>query len=63
MKLKDLKSVLWSSRGGICETIVYDYDSNQDLEFGCSVEYAVKKYAEKEVRRIEAQDNFLVITI
>lgn len=63
MKLGDLKPVLWSSHGNIAQAIVYDQETNEDLEYGCSVDYAVKNYADREVRRIHAYNNFLVITV
>ena len=63
MKLKDLQPVLYSRRGGIQSTIVYDAEKNLDVENGCSVEYAVREYGERTVRHIEAFENQLLITI
>ena len=63
MKLKDLETVLYSSRGNIQFAIVYDSNKNADIENGCAIEYAVKKYGENEVEHIEAFENQLVITI
>lgn len=63
MKLKDLKSVLYSTRGYIQFAIVYDRVNNTDLENGCSIEYAVKKYGDRTVYHIEAFENQLIITV
>ena len=63
MKLKALKSILYSTRGCVQFAIVYDSEKNTDIENGCSIEYAVKKHGEKEVMHIEAVENQLVITI
>lgn len=63
MKLKSLSTVLYSSRGSIQSAIVYDLSANKDLEHGCSVDYAVKHYGDSEVKQIQADNNYLVITI
>jgi hypothetical protein len=69
MKLNDIKLLLHSTTGAIQRAIVYDYENNQDVEHGCSVEYAVANYGECEVKRISSYYNcvdgndYLVITI
>ena len=63
MKLKDLKTILYSSRGGVQFAIVYDREKNADLENGCSIDYAVEKYGDRTVHHIEAFENQLIITI
>lgn len=63
MKLKELKPVLRSNRGGVQFCIVYDQALNVDIETGCSVEYAVEKYGERTVYRIEAFESQILITI
>ena len=67
MKLKELESILISPRGSISRAIVYDLETDTELEYGCSVEYAVANYGEREVKRISsAYVNFypcVVITI
>ena len=63
MKLKDLKEVLYSQTGNIQFAIVWDYNTMQDLENGCSVDYAVKEYGEKELKQITATDDKLILTI
>ena len=69
MKLKDLKPILYSETGAIQWAIVYDYEKNEDLEYGCSIEFAICHYGEYEVKRIsscynyEKEDHYLVITI
>ena len=63
MKLKELKSILYSSRGSVQFAIVYDQEKNTDLASGCSIDYAVKEYGERELKRIEAFENQLLIII
>jgi hypothetical protein len=62
MKLKELKTILFSSRGSIQFAILYDCNANADIETG-SIDYIVEKYSEKEVKHIEAFENQLLITI
>ena len=63
MKLKDLECVLYSNRGNAQFAIIYSQDKNRDLENGCLIDCAVKKYGESEIKHIEAFENQLVITI
>lgn len=69
MKLKDLKSVLYSQRGDIQSVIIYNYNLNKDVEIGCSIEYAIANYGDCIVKRIGSTLNpitaldCLVITI
>ena len=63
MKLKELKSILYSSRGSVQFAIVYDSKTNTDIENGCSIDYAVEKHGDKEVKHIEAFENQLLITV
>lgn len=63
IRLGDLGSILYSYHGDIQSAIVYDLDTNTDLENGCSIDYAVKNYADSIVKRITADGNKLVITI
>lgn len=63
MKLKELSPVLYSTIGNIQFAIVYDKSENKDIESGCSVDYAVKHYAESDVKQIQADNNYLVIVI
>lgn len=63
MKLKELKSILYSPRGGVQFAVVYDSSTNTDIETGCSIEYAVRQHGEKEIVRIEAFENQLIISV
>ena len=63
MKLKELESILYSTISNIQSTIVYDLEKNEDLEIGCSVEYAITLYGECEVKHIQAEHSYMVITI
>lgn len=63
MKLTELKSILYSSRGSVQFAILYDAKTNTDIENGCSIDCIVKNYGNKEVKQIEAFENQLIITI
>ena len=67
MKLKDLKPILKSSIGRIQWTIVYDYTIHRDIEYGCSVEYAIKNYGDFGVEKIEScienNQDYLLISV
>lgn len=63
MKLKELKGVLRSTRGNVQVAIVYDSKKHADIESGCSIDYAVKTYGERELKRIEAYGDELVIIL
>ena len=52
MKLKDLKSAIYSLTGAVQLCIVYDYHANIDLHYGCSVEYAYEVFGEREIHRV-----------
>ena len=63
MKLKELKSVLYSHMGNIQWAIVWDTKTAQDIANGCSVDYAVAHYGECELVQIQAYENSLVLNI
>lgn len=63
MTLKDLSPVLRSRRDNIQTAIIWDEKECRDLENGCSVEYAIKEYGDRPVKRIEAFENNLLITV
>lgn len=44
MRLKDLKSVLRSRRGFIQFAIIYDSETNNDIESSCSIELKRSDY-------------------
>lgn len=54
MKLKDLKPILQSHTGDIQFAIVWDSITCKDLEVGCSVDYAIANYGDREVYKIKA---------
>lgn len=62
MKLKDLKAILYSSRGNVQLATLYDGDTDTDIESG-TIDYIVANYGEKEVFHIEAFENQLIITV
>ena len=62
MKLKELKSILYSSRDNVQLAIVYDRKTNVDIDEG-TIDNIVSDHGEKEVTRIEAYKNKLVITV
>ena len=63
MKLKEYRGILRSSRDGVQSVIVYDGDEYKDIEDGCSVEYALLHYGDKELYWITAENNKLVLHI
>lgn len=63
MKLKELEGVLYSNHGYLQTAIVYDVSQDLDIVDGCSIDYAVKEYAERECVRITAEDNNIVLHI
>lgn len=67
MKLSQLKPVIYSYTGNVQLCIIYDSDADIDLEHGCSAEYAIKHYGDREVKRIssvfEDGQSYLVISL
>lgn len=63
MKIKDLKSIIYSKTGDIQFVIIYDYETHTEIANGCSMEYAVCHYGDKKVKRITAYEDNIVITI
>ena len=62
MKIKDLKSVAYSSHGLIQMAIVYDYNIQHDIFCG-SIEGAIKQYGECELTRLQADQGYLVLEV
>lgn len=62
MKLNELKSILYSNRGSVQLAILYDSKTNTDIASGI-IDYIVANFGEKEVIRIEAFENKLIITV
>ena len=62
MKIKDLKSVVYSSYGMLQMAIVYDY-SAQIYVFNGTIEGAIKNYGECELTRIQADQDALVLEV
>lgn len=67
MQLKDLKPILRSQTGMIQQCIVYDLNKYEDVEHGCSAEYAINNYGERAVGRIysciENGQDYIVIEV
>ena len=63
MKLNELESVLFSSMDNIQSVIIYSRTEHKEIENGCSAEYAIKNYGEKELLRIQATNNNIVLII
>lgn len=62
MKLGEMKSILYSVHGYPQRAIIFSLKSNRDLEEGI-VDYLVNKYKDENVRRIEAFENQILITL
>ena len=63
MKLKELEDILYSQRGYVQFATVYDAEQEADIASGCTIDWAVKTFAEKEVVHIQAAGNQLIITV
>lgn len=63
MKVNGLKSVLFSSIDNIQSVIIYSRTECKEIENGCSAEYAIKNYGEKDLLRIQATNNSIVLII
>ena len=62
MKLKELKPILYSTRCNLTMGILYDSSVDMDIETGC-VDYLIEKHGERDVKRLEADGNHVVITV
>lgn len=56
-------TLLYSSIGSVQFAIVYDSKTNTVIENGCSIDFAVEKHGDKDVIRIGAVENQLLITV
>lgn len=63
MKVNELKSVLYSRAGDMQSVIIYSITEHKDIRNGCSAEYAIKNYGDKELLRIQADNNNVVLII
>ena len=52
MKIKDLTPIMFSTRGDVVFTTVYDTTTQTDLCSSASIEYVIEKYGEKEIKRM-----------
>ena len=52
MKIKDLAPIMSSKRGNVVFTTIYDTTTQIDLCSGASIEYAIEKYGEKEIKKM-----------
>lgn len=62
MKLNEMRQILYSPRGDIQMAVIYECETNTDLDAG-SVDYIVKVYGDYEVTRIQAYNNELVFYV
>ena len=62
MKIKDLKSVAYSSHRLVQWAIVYDHSTRKDVLKG-TVESAISTYGECELIRLQADQDFLVMEV
>ena len=62
MKLSDLSNILYSLKGWPQQATVYDTSTNEDIDGGV-VDSMVERYADREIVRIEAFDNILILVI
>ena len=62
MFLKNLKPVLHSNRGNVQMAVIWDSQTGSDLADG-TIDFLVEEYGDLQVKRIEAQDNQLILTV
>jgi hypothetical protein len=63
MKLKELSGILYSTRNCVQFAIIYDHNTNTDIENGCTIDFAIREHGDKEVKQIQAFVNQLLITV
>lgn len=63
MKIGDLKDIAYSNHGCVQFAVLYDYNSQKDVENGCTVDYLIREYSELELYRIQAVDDLLVLEV
>lgn len=63
MKIKDLKGIAYSNHGCVQSAVLYDYNSQNGIENGCTVDYLIENYGELELHRIQAVDDLLVLEV
>lgn len=63
MLLSQLKPILCSYHGSIQFAVLYEMVSNTTLVDGATVDYIVENYPDVVVKRIQAYDDKLIITI
>lgn len=63
MKVKDLTNVLYSTHGLMQFGIVVEENEVDPIEKDGTVDYYIKKYADREVKRIFADKDYIVIVI
>lgn len=62
MKLRDLKSILYSGDRGPQYAIIYDRKEDKDLAI-CAIEAAIEEYGDRTVHQIEACGGELLIHV
>ena len=62
-KLKNYADVLYSTQDFIVFAVVYDTVTKKKVLSDSTIEYTIKKYGEKEVKRLVPQDNKFIIYI
>lgn len=62
MLIKDLKDLCYSCHSSIQMCILYDYNSNTDVDKG-SVEYIIKHYSDLELTRIQSYNDNLIFEV
>ena len=64
MRVKDLKDILYSDFGGIMQYgIVAEEGCAEAIRGGALIDYYISEYADREVKRIFAEDGNIVIIL
>lgn len=62
MKLSNLRSILYSTRGYVQMAVLYDDVNDVDIDEG-TIESIIDTYGDYRIKHIEAWDRTLVLTI
>lgn len=62
MQIKDLKSIAYSSHGCVQMAVLYNYNTQKDLDSG-SIDYIIKNYGDLELTRIQACNDQLILEV
>lgn len=60
MKLKELKNIIYSSRGNIINAVLYDTKTDMDVE-NATIDYIIENHENDIIKRITIENNTLIL--